>query len=454
VVAESLKKYASPIAFTSTGGYSQSVAYGSEVLRSADGGHTWTSIDSGIGGKGRSICVTPADTRVVFVTTDAGVFRTRDAGTTWQLVWSAAERGGGAGIVVDSVNASLVYAQGPGGLWISEDGGDHWQMAPLPNPAAFGLLPDPVDSGRLFVATQAGAVFESRDKGATWNQLSPDVPDIGGTFDYVTHPAIVANGAQRAIAAVAKSTVLRLDLPTAALGVGTALWLNPDQLGWGLSLAQHDNGQVFAVWFTYDAAGKPRWYFVPGGEWSRGTIFAGTLYEAHAAPRDFFTTSFDASSVIKTRVGQMRLEFANSESGTAAFSLDDGTTVVQPIRRALFGKPVGGQPNMGDLWFNPAESGWGITLHQQYNTVFATWFVYDTDGSPTWLVMPDAAHNYGVITGDVYRPAAASTGMPFVASGVSTHKVGTARTSGMLDTELSATIDGKSWARPITRIPF
>src|SRR4029453_11497504 len=44
--------------------------------------------------------------------------------------------------------------------------------------------------------------------------------------------------------------------------------------------------------------------------------------------------------------------------------------------------------NYQDLWWaSPAasESGWGINLNHQGNTIFATWFTYDVDGSPLWL---------------------------------------------------------------------
>jgi len=37
-----------------------------------------------------------------------------------------------------------------------------------------------------------------------------------------------------------------------------------------------------------------------------------------------------------------------------------------------------------DIWFNPAEPGWGVNLVQSENFIFATFFVYAQNGSPTW----------------------------------------------------------------------
>jgi hypothetical protein len=37
-----------------------------------------------------------------------------------------------------------------------------------------------------------------------------------------------------------------------------------------------------------------------------------------------------------------------------------------------------------DLWWNPNESGWGVTLTNQGDTIFATIFVFAADGSAHW----------------------------------------------------------------------
>jgi hypothetical protein len=42
-----------------------------------------------------------------------------------------------------------------------------------------------------------------------------------------------------------------------------------------------------------------------------------------------------------------------------------------------------------DLWYLPAESGWGVNVIQQADVIFATFFVYGSDGSPRWYVVPD-----------------------------------------------------------------
>ena len=41
------------------------------------------------------------------------------------------------------------------------------------------------------------------------------------------------------------------------------------------------------------------------------------------------------------------------------------------------------------LWWNPAESGWGLNTTHQGNIIFATLFTYAPDGEPLWLVAPN-----------------------------------------------------------------
>jgi hypothetical protein len=40
--------------------------------------------------------------------------------------------------------------------------------------------------------------------------------------------------------------------------------------------------------------------------------------------------------------------------------------------------------DLTDIWYNPAESGWGVNLVQSYDFLFATFFIYGSNGLPTW----------------------------------------------------------------------
>jgi mono/diheme cytochrome c family protein len=82
--------------------------------------------------------------------------------------------------------------------------------------------------------------------------------------------------------------------------------------------------------------------------------------------------------------------------------------------------------NYTALWWNPAESGWGINFSHQENLVFGTLFTYDSTGAPLWLVMPAGEMQTDGVTfaGTLYR----TTGSPFNANpfaGATATSVGT-----------------------------
>jgi hypothetical protein len=225
------------------------------------------------------------------------------------------------------------------------------------------------------------------------------------------------------------------------------LWWSSDESGWGINLV-HQGDTIFATWFTYAANGNSIWFAMTAHK-SAPNSYSGDLYESHGPA--FNAVPFLPENVVSTKVGMATLSFPDAENGTFAYSID-GTSQTKNITRQVFGNlprcvfgalsDLSYSTNYTDIWWNAPrvadESGWGINLTHQGDTIFATWFTYDFDGTPTWLVAtllkePGDSTGYD---GTIYR----TTGPPYFASPFDPSKV--------LATELGnmqiAIVDGKS----------
>jgi hypothetical protein len=128
--------------------------------------------------------------------------------------------------------------------------------------------------------------------------------------------------------------------------------------------------------------------------------------------------------------------------------------------RAINGGPANPLNYQGLWWRSPAnsESGWGINITHQGDTLFATWFTYDTDGSGMWLVMSNGAKaSDGSYSGTLYRTTGpAFNASPWNPASVVATSVGTATFSfGTADTgTFTYTVNGLTQSKPIVREVF
>jgi len=96
---------------------------------------------------------------------------------------------------------------------------------------------------------------------------------------------------------------------------------------------------------------------------------------------------------------------------------------------------AGMSPDPTGLWFDPAESGWGLSLVQRDDTLFAMLLVYDEEHRPTWYVASEvsadgpAGTDAGAMqyTGVLYRTTGPWFGGAFDANTVAAAAVGMIR---------------------------
>jgi len=222
--------------------------------------------------------------------------------------------------------------------------------------------------------------------------------------------------------------------PPSALNFEGSWWSAPagSESGWGLTLA-HQDDVIFATWFTYDANGKAMWLTMSALR-SGGNTYAGTLIRTTGPPLN--SSPFTPDAVQRATVGNATLTFTDAGSGTFAYTVN-GITQSKPITRMLFGaQPTctfGGSTNpalatnfQGNWWTaGGGESGWGMYFTHQGDTIFASWFAYDLDGTPLWLTATASRAGNGVYRGDVIRTSGpAFSSVPFDSQRVTRSQIG------------------------------
>jgi len=112
----------------------------------------------------------------------------------------------------------------------------------------------------------------------------------------------------------------------------TDIWWNPSEPGWGLSVHQGPTNELFAAWFTYDAAGNPAWYTLQPGQWTGTSAYSTYTGPVYKTSGPFFGGAFDPAKVHATAVGTATLEFSDASHGQFRYTVE-GITGVRNIER-------------------------------------------------------------------------------------------------------------------------
>ena len=176
------------------------------------------------------------------------------------------------------------------------------------------------------------------------------------------------------------------------------LWWKPTESGWGLSIQQNGT-QTFAVWYTYDAQGAPVWYTLQCA--FTGNTCAGNLATATGTPISQITGSANSTaslagtgSLTVTSTNRLSLSYTVGSVTQTKTNLEPQNFVsADQVPFCSLQSPTGanfraGLTNYTDQWWGgPNASGWGVQISHQGNTVFATWYSYNQQRTPTWLTM-------------------------------------------------------------------
>ncbi len=149
------------------------------ILTSKDRGATW--VQSAVPTRVLLTAVWMHDERVGWaVGHDETILRTRDGGATWESVYSApeAERPLLDVWFRDAENGFAIGAYGA--FLVTADGGTTWTERPISDDDFHLNAISAAADGTLYIAAEAGHLYRSDDRGATWKAL--EAPYDGSFF--------------------------------------------------------------------------------------------------------------------------------------------------------------------------------------------------------------------------------------------------------------------------------
>jgi photosystem II stability/assembly factor-like uncharacterized protein len=148
-----------------------SVSFGDGVYRSNDAGKTWQHMGLKDSERVSRIVIHPTNPDIVYVgalghafgpNQERGVFMTTDGGKTWQKTLFIDQQHGVADLDIDAANPNILYAA----MW------------------SFERKPWTFRSG-----SEQGGVFKSIDGGRTWNKLTEGLPKLMGRIGVKVAPS-------------------------------------------------------------------------------------------------------------------------------------------------------------------------------------------------------------------------------------------------------------------------
>ena len=174
--------------------------YDQGVLKSADGGATWTAVDNGLpvahNGQydGSPVWIDPTTVSVIFVNASGALARSTDGGANWQVTLTTS---GARSLTFDTSNPGVLYANTfQDAVLKSVDYGQTFSPFPVPT-GIREVLPDPVQPGRLIGI--GASLYQSTDGGVTWTvELPTAVVDfVADTMNGVYYAAVTGTGIAR-----------------------------------------------------------------------------------------------------------------------------------------------------------------------------------------------------------------------------------------------------------------
>ena len=146
---------------------------------------------------------------------------------------------------------------------------------------------------------------------------------------------------------------------------------------------------------------------------SQRVVLSACNLDLSATPPSFVVPNSDIPLLVTTGSTPVSGTFAGLPEGAPikingvtryiTYRGGDGNDVMLLVQQPPTDPDLG---SLQDMWWNPTESGWGMSLVQHNDGLFAALYIYDAAGNPTWVVMPNGSwdSSHTIYSGAIYEP--------------------------------------------------
>jgi photosystem II stability/assembly factor-like uncharacterized protein len=295
------------------------------VVKSTDGGATWSPANTGLPSGISGLAVDPTNPSVVYAGTNFQVYKTTDGGAHWAPASTGITFGSIISFVFDPTNTAVVYALAAGNpLYKTTNGGGNW--SPVVNgisPAIINaVVMDPTAPSTLYAAAGSG-VYKTTNGAANWAlvntgltttlarslALDPNAPStlyVGTTRGGIFKTTNGGGNWSPAHKGLAGPTVLALAVSGSSqvyAGIDSLASQFNDSEAFVFKLSPAGDALVYSTYLgglsneegdavAVDAAGNA---YVVGQTFSADFPVAGPRASTRTGENDAFVTKFDAA---------------------------------------------------------------------------------------------------------------------------------------------------------------
>jgi len=140
-----------------------------------DGGKRWSEVEGLFGQSIRAFAQAPSNPRILFAGTLEGVFRSSDAGASWDLISppGSKEIHEVESLAVDPADPNIVYAGTWHLPWKTTDGGRNWKnikQGVIEDSDVFSIIVDPARTSTVFLSACSG-IYKSENAGELFHKI-------------------------------------------------------------------------------------------------------------------------------------------------------------------------------------------------------------------------------------------------------------------------------------------